>query len=73
METFIPNLLLKTSRFYLLNLCVAAFPANRYSCLKPAKHDVALMSFMGEVSELASFSFVRFCQIDGLGVQKIWR
>ena len=55
-ESFILNLLLKTNRFYLLNCFgVTVFNANPYFCLQTGKHDVTLMSFMANVSNLASF------------------
>ena len=57
-ETFIFNFLWKTNRFYL--------PANPYFCLKPWKYDVALTSFMVDISYQTSFYFVRMCEIDGL-------
>ena len=43
-----------------------AFPANFYFYLKPGKHDVILMSFMANVSKLASFPFARMCKINNL-------
>ena len=43
-----------------------AFPANPYSCLKPGIHDVTLTSYVADVSNIASFPFVKTCQIDGL-------
>ena len=53
-------------------ICVTAFPANPYFCPKPGKHDVTLTSSMAEVSDLASFSDVRMCQIDGLeGIENV--
>ena len=69
-EKFIHNLLLETKWFYLSNFCVTAFPANHYFCLKPWKH-VTLTSFMTDVSELASFPFVRWCQILGWKVGEV--
>ena len=40
--------------------------ANPYFCLKLGKHDTTLTSFVADVSELMTFSFVRICQIDNL-------
>ena len=45
---------------------MTAFPANPYVCLKPGEHDVTLMSFMADVSNVASLPFVKMCPIDCL-------
>ena len=47
-------------------------PTNPYFCLKPGKHYATLTSFMTDISELASFPFIKVCQIHGLdGIENL--
>ena len=53
-------------------VCVTAFPANPYTCLKPRKHDGTLTSFVVNVWEVTGFAFVRTCRVDGVeGIENL--
>ena len=65
-RNFHAQLLLKTIWFYLLSCLIDSVSHKPLFLPKTGKHDATLTSFLADVSELASFPFVRVSKIDSL-------